>query len=137
MRCLLMLGLAMALPAQAGDEAARDPMAWPVALRSAVAATQAASAASAAVGDPSERAIRQVVFSNGRGYVVVRGRRFGVGETLDGARIERVTEQAVWLRESGQLRREPLYGGVEKRPTPSSIPAATAASGVKNSKEKP
>ena len=98
---------------------------------------QAASAASAAVGDPSERAIRQVVFSNGRGYVVVRGRRFGVGETLDGARIERVTEQAVWLRESGQLRREPLYGGVEKRPTPSSIPAATAASGVKNSKEKP
>jgi len=45
-----------------------------------------------------------------------------------------VTEQAVWLRESGQLKREPLYGGVEKRP-----PAAPhqAASGVKNSKEKP
>lgn len=136
MRPLLTLCLAMAMPAHAGDETARDPMTWPVALRSAVAAAQAASAAAAA-GDAPERAIRQVVFSNGRAYVVVRGRRYGVGESLDGARIERITEQAVWLRESGQLRREPLYGGVEKRPPQASIPPAAAASGAKNSKEKP
>ncbi|HEY8876849.1 MAG TPA: hypothetical protein VIN03_04740 [Roseateles sp.] len=116
---------------QAADE--RDPTALPPALRSAIAAAQAASAPASGV-EPADNAIRQVVFANGHGYVVVRGRRYAVGEQLDGARIERITEQAVWLREAGQVRREPLYGGVEKRPPPA---AAPAASGVKKSKEKP
>ena len=131
----LLLPLLLALPAAHADEAARDPMAWPPALRSAVAAAQAASAASApGAAEAPDNAIRQVVFSNGRGYVVVHGRRYGVGEQLDGARIERITEQAVWLRQAGQLKREPLYGGVEKRLP---APPAKAASGPKNSKEKP
>jgi len=43
-----------------------------------VAAAQAASAASAVAGEAPDNAIRQVVFHNGRGYVVVRGRRYGV-----------------------------------------------------------
>jgi len=128
--------LLVALAAQAADEPARDPMAWPPALRSAVAAAQAPSAP-ASGADASDNAIRQVVFANGRAYVVVRGRRYGVGEHLEGARIERITEQAVWLREAGQVRREPLYGGVEKRPPPAAMPPGKAASGVKNSKEKP
>lgn len=110
----------------AGAAEERDPTAWPPALRSALAAASAASAASGAGG--AGPAIRQVVFANGRAYVVQRGRRYGVGEQLDGARIERITEQAVWLREGGQLRREPLYAGVEKRP-----PAPAA----KHSKEMP
>ncbi|KQW43561.1 MULTISPECIES: hypothetical protein [unclassified Roseateles] len=116
------------------DEAARDPTAWPPALRSAVAAASAASAASGA--EPADRAVRQVVFADGRAYVVQRGRRYAVGQQLDGARIERITEQAVWLREAGQVRREPLYGGVEKRAEPSA-PATKAVSGAKKSKEKP
>lgn len=121
--------------AHAADEPARDPTAWPPALRSAMAAASAASAASGA--EPADNAIRQVVFSNGHAYVVQRGRRYAVGEQLDGARIERITEQAVWLREAGQVRREPLYAGVEKRPPPAAVLPAKAASGAKNSKEKP
>ena len=101
-------------------------------LRASIEAAQAASAASGA--GTGAVAIRQVVFADGRAYVVQRGRRYGIGELLDGARIERISEQAVWLREAGQLRREPLYGGVEKRVP---APAAPAASGVKKSKEKP
>lgn len=115
-------------------DAARDPTQWPPALRAAVAA-QAAPAASgpeAATAAP----VRQVILTDGRAYLVQRGRRYAVGESLDGARIERITEQAVWFREAaGTLRRESLYGGVEKR-----APAATpspAASGIKKSKEKP
>jgi hypothetical protein len=90
--------------------------------------------AASGVAPSADIAIRQVVFAGGRAYVVQRGRRYGVGEQLEGARIERITEQAVWLREAGQLRREPLYAGVEKR-----LPgeAVAAASGVKKSKEKP
>lgn len=121
---LLPLLLALALPAVAQD-APRDPTAWPEALRSALAASAPAS------GVATDRVgIRQVVFSDGRGYVVQRGRRYAVGEQLDGARIERITEQAVWLREAGQLRREPLYAGVEKRPP------APARAVPKHSKEK-
>lgn len=128
---LVLLLLVPAAPAHA-DDPARDPTAMPPALRSAMAAASAAAAASGA--GAADTAIRQVVFAEGRAYVVQRGRRFGVGEQLDGARIERITEQAVWLREGGQLRREPLYGGVEKRPP---APVAQAASGARKSKEKP
>lgn len=118
--CLLLLLLA-SVQAHA-DEPERDPTAWPSALRSALAPAAGASGV-----EPGEPLIRHVVFADGRGYVVQRGRRYGVGERLDGARIERITEQAVWLREAGQVRREPLYGGVEKRPP----------SPAKTSKEKP
>ena len=124
--------LSVTTQALAAEEPARDPTAWPPALRSAMAAASAASAASSV--EPAENAIRHVVFTGGRAYVVQRGRRYGVGEQIEGARIERITEQAVWLREAGQVRREPLYGGVEKRPPPE---VAVAASGVKKSKEKP
>jgi len=134
MRAAFLIALLLAtLQTRAADEPARDPTAWPSALRSAMAAASAASAASSAAAAP-DNAVRQVVFAGGRAYVVQRGRRFGVGEQLDGARIERITEQAVWLREAGQVRREPLYGGVEKRLPPEAVPAA---SGVKKSKEKP
>ena len=132
-----LLLLQLASPALA-DEPARDPTAWPPALRSAVAAAQAAQAASGPAAGQPEPAIRQLVFTAGHAYVVQRGRRYGVGEQLDGARIERITEQAVWLRDgSGQLRREALYAGVEKRPPPTPAVPAQAASGAKKSKEKP
>lgn len=127
----LLLSLAALCPAGA-QEARRDPTELPPLLRASIEAAQAASAASGA--GAGAVAIRQVVFADGRAYVVQRGRRYGIGELLDGARIERISEQAVWLREAGQLRREPLYGGVEKR---APAPVAPAASGVKKSKEKP
>lgn len=129
MRALALLLLLPGLATAADEPSSRDPTAWPPALRAAMPAPQAGAASGP---ETTAVAIQQVVFAGGKGYVVQRGRRYGVGELLDGARIERITEQAVWLREaSGQVRREPLYGSVEKRPPP------TAASGVKNSKEKP
>ena len=129
MKALALL-LTAALSAHA-DEALRDPTTLPPALRSAMAA---ASAASGVAAEPTNNAIRQVVFAGGRAYVVQHGRRYAVGQQLDGARIERITEQAVWLREAGQVRREPLYGGVEKRPP---APPAGSASSARKSKEKP
>ncbi|MCY4744328.1 hypothetical protein NYO99_05030 [Pelomonas sp. UHG3] len=133
---LCVMASAVASPAASGQEpvAARDPTQWPPALRAAVAAqaTPAASAPDAIAVAP----VRQVIMADGRAYVVQRGRRYAVGESLDGARIERITEHAVWFREAaGTLRRESLYGGVEKR-APALSPSP-AASGIKKSKEKP
>lgn len=126
-----LLLLSAASFAAAADDVARDPTALPAALRAALAPPPAASAASS--DEPAQPAIRQVMFSQGRAYVVQRGRRYAVGDSLDGARIERITEQAVWLRErGGPLRREPLYGDVNKR-----LPPAPAASSARPHKEKP
>jgi len=131
MRWIALLLAALSSLAQAQD-ASRDPTALPATLRNAIAAAEASSSP-ASGAEPARDGIRQVVFTNGRGYVVQRGRRFAVGELLDGARIERITEQAVWLREAGQLRREPLYGGVEKR---APAPIASPKPAPRNSKEK-
>lgn len=127
MRRALPMLLALAASASGADRAdERDPLRWPAELRQALAAPPPAAGSAPA---PVDTRIQQVVFENGRGHVVSRGRRLAVGDSLDGARIERITEQAVWLREDGQLRRVPLYGGIEKQ--------AAAASAARNPKEKP
>jgi hypothetical protein len=123
-------------------ESERDPTQWPAALRQAQMAATAASAASANEAE-LPGAPRHVVFANGRAFVVAQGRRLGVGDLLDGARIQRIDDKAVWLLQAGRSRREPLYGGVEKRDPPAAGKPASAASAAaarprsKNSKETP
>lgn len=55
-------------------------------------------------------------------YVVWNSRRYAVGETIQGARIERILDTAVWLRGSEGLRKMPLFAGIEKRPPHSAAP---------------
>lgn len=106
-RCaaLLLLVLASA-SAHAID---RDPTQWPTGILPA----SPASAASGA--DPEAPLARQVLIRDGRAYLVIQGRRYAVGDMVDGLRIQRIDDTAIWWNEGGQIRREPLYGGVEKR----------------------
>ncbi len=133
----LMAGLTAGGPAPAQEASERDPTLWPPALRQSVAAARAASGPS---GEPAGAApIRQLMRQGGQVYVIAQGRRYGVGDLLDGARIQKIDEQAVWLLDADRLRREALYAGVEKRastPIPAPIPAPAAAR-TKNSKETP
>lgn len=57
-------------------------------------------------------------------YLVWNSRRYAVGETIQGARIERITDAEVWLRGNDGLRKLPLFTGIEKR-SPNSTPPAT------------
>lgn len=57
-------------------------------------------------------------------YLLWNSRRYAVGETIQGARIERITDAEVWLRGSDGLRKLPLFIGIEKR-SPNSTPPAT------------
>ena len=57
-------------------------------------------------------------------YLVWNSRRYAVGETIQGARIERITDGEVWLRGNDGLRKLPLFTGIEKR-SPNSMPPAT------------
>lgn len=56
-----------------------------------------------------------LVTVDGRRYIVWRGKRYGVGDSIEGARIERLDEAEVWLRSGGSLRKHPLYPGTEKK----------------------
>lgn len=58
-------------------------------------------------------------------YVVWNSRRYAVGESIQGARIERISETEVWLRGSDGLRKMPLFSGIEKRPPHSAAPVIT------------
>lgn len=59
-----------------------------------------------------------VIVRDGRPYLVVGTRLYGQGEKLGQARIERITETEVWLREAGQLRKIARFSGIERHATP-------------------
>jgi len=115
--------------------ALRDPTEPPPVAQAAMAASSAGSGSAADDAAGNSPKPRHIIVSNGRSYLVERGRRLGVGDALGSARIERIDSDAVWLREGSSTRRVPLYAGVSKRPaieypsapSPAPSPAASAA----------
>lgn len=116
--------LLLALAAGAGvaqAQALRDPMQAPAALRAA--RTPAAVAAAEPASAPS---VQHLLIVGDQRWVVDQGRKRGVGDLLAGARIERIEDAAVVVRDGGTLRRLPLFAGVIKQAA--AAPAAGAAS---------
>ncbi len=56
-----------------------------------------------------------VIVRNGRPYLVVGTRLYAAGEKLGQARIERITETEIWMREGGVRRKVPLFVGIQRR----------------------
>lgn len=110
----LLLCLAVSL---AGAQSLRDPTLPPV---------EAGMPGAAASGTSMrlEPGSTSVIVRGGRPYLVVGTRLYGQGEKLGQARIERITETEVWLREAGQLRKIARFSGIERHATPA--PAAGA-----------
>lgn len=96
--------------AHAADTAVplRDPMSPPAVARALVRAVDTAAA-------PAESVPRHLMVVDGRRYLIDSGRRLAVGDLLGSARIERIDDSAVWLREAGSLRQVSLVGGIVKR----------------------
>lgn len=110
--------LTLLLAASAGaQEGPRDPMQPPPALR-AVAAAGGSAPANAALA-----VARHLMVIDGVHYVIDNGRRRGVGDLLGGARIERIEDSAIVVRNGKQLQRLPLFAGVVKRPVAEPAPA--------------
>jgi len=129
----MLLLSALALPASAQD-GLRDPTQAPAAAR------PAASPASGAEASGSSSQPQHIMVLNGRPYLIVAGRRLGVGDPMGEARITRIGDGAVWLKEGGVTRRVSLYAGVEKRTagTVGTAPKAqTHMAPPKNNKEQP
>lgn len=96
-----------AMVAQA--QALRDPTLIPPAPASSTAA-----GAMGAIGgrEPS----LAVLVAHGKPYVMFDARLYAVGDKLGSARIERITESEIWLRDGKDIRKISLYPGVQRSP---------------------
>lgn len=56
-----------------------------------------------------------VIVRKGVPHLVVGTRLYAKGQKVGLARIERITETEVWLREGGVLRKVQVFGGIERR----------------------
>lgn len=68
-----------------------------------------------------------VIVVNGRPHVIMGTRLYAPGQKLGQARIERITETEIWLREGAVLRKVPRYQGIERRSVPSTVAPGCAA----------
>ena len=72
----------------------------------------------AGTGAAATRGVRaplSVILVDGKFYLVVGTRLYAEGQKLGEARIERITETEVWLREGRQLRKLSNFVGVKRR----------------------
>jgi len=88
----------------------RDPTQLPAAARSTGEGTS--------VAKPSELAVDTgnvaVLVRAGTPYLVLGTRLFAAGQRVGAARIERITESEIWLREAGKLNKIRVFQGVDK-----------------------
>ena len=91
----------------AGAQSLRDPTLPPfdAGVASAPSATRSPSFDSNAT---------TVIVRNGHRYLAVGTRLYAPGEKLGQARIERITETELWLREGRVLRKLPFFEGIER-----------------------
>lgn len=111
LRLLCLLGFMLAVPSL-GAQPLRDPTQPP----------GMGGAGGAAAPARTSRGAWPVVVVDGRAHVAVGTRLYAEGQMLGKARIERITETEVWLREGRELRKVPLYAGVVRRNVPPAQP---------------
>ena len=106
--CALLLTAAQAL-------GQRDPTAPPAAERALPAAPTPGQAGTGGVSNAGPIGI---IVRDGTRYLVVGTRLLASGQMLGSARIERISETEVWLREGGELRRVQQFAGIVRRADP-------------------
>ena len=82
-----------------------------------MAPTDGASGSTVLPGAPG--AVRQgsnVIVRNGQPHLVVGTRLVAVGQKVGDARLERITETEIWLREGKQLTKVPRFAGIQRSP---------------------
>lgn len=97
--------LLLAAPVHAGE---RDPT---------VAPAEALPGSTVAPGAPG--ALLQgsnVIVRHGQPHLVVGTRLVAVGQTVGEARLERITETEIWLREGKQVTKLPRFAGIQRSP---------------------
>lgn len=92
----------------AGAQTLRDPT-QPPPIVAATGLNEAGQPAAVQSGSVA------VIVLKGVPHLMVGTRLYAKGEKVGIARIERITETEVWLREEGVLRKVQVFGGIERR----------------------
>ena len=124
-KSLFILWLAMALPSL-NAQSTRDPT-LPPADSGLVAQAVPKNAAQAPESSLS------IVVRDGTFFVVQGTRLLAQGQKLGEARIERISETEVWLRQRGVLSKRQLFAGIARR----SIPPEGVSGGLQLSRSSP
>lgn len=104
-------GCLLALCAQLGwadAQSLRDPTVPPA------EAGLAGSGAAGTLPAGNEPGSMGVLVRDGRPYLVAGTRLYAQGQKLGAARIERISETEIWLREGGVLRKVPLFADIQR-----------------------
>ena len=113
------IGFVLLLPLSGADaQSLRDPTVPP-------AAAGLAGPAQGGMLSETERGPMTIIVRNGRSYLAVGTRLYAQGQKLGQARIERISETEIWLREGGVLRKVSQFSGIERRtvtPAPNKHP---------------
>lgn len=109
----LIAWLALLLPlAAAMAQGTRDPTLPP----------PAPLAAGAGAGSPSvahrlaDQGPLGVIVRDGKPYLMLGSRLYGVGSRVGGAQLEKIGETEIWLRDGKTLLKLPRYAGVMRQP---------------------
>ena len=106
--CVLWLALWFGVATSVWAQALRDPTLAP-----------AAAGITGSAGPQREGTLKtgniSVLKREGVHYLMIGTRLYGVGQRIGLARVERITETEIWLREGGQLQKIQVYSGVQRR----------------------
>lgn len=79
-----------------------------------------------------------IIVRDGKPYLVIGTRLYAQGQVLGQARIERIGETEIWLREGGVLRKVPVFSGVHRQLAASAgTPAVARQRASKSKREVP
>lgn len=108
---------ALLFDVSAHAQSARDPMKAP-----ATAATESAQGGPAMPVVPESTSVVQ---RDGKPFLVVGTRLVGVGQTINGYRLDRITETEIWLREGKNVQKIARFSGIQRTPAVSCTPSST------------
>lgn len=119
LRALLAIGTCLGGTA-ADAQTGRDPTQPPAAYAVPMPTTRQPA---------DEFRFEHLVTVNGVRYLVWNSRRYAAGDSINGARIERISENAIWLRTTVGVRKHLLFPSIEKRPLDASVATSPNSSG--------
>jgi hypothetical protein len=106
------LGLATALASVGAQaQAQRDPTLPPPGAVASGNGTDAVPAPDLPWGDEGIAVVKR----GGKPYVVSGTRLYGAGQKIGDYKIERISETQIWLRKGSELRKLPLFAGIERK----------------------
>lgn len=67
-----------------------------------------------------------VIVQNGKPFLVVGTRLFGVGQKVGNAKLARITETEIWLQEGKQITKVPRFAGIQRRVAQAPVACASS-----------